>query len=127
MSRTVSLARSASVVLDSNGDGTAEVGPAVPGEIWVPASCSISCGGSIPTTGSPSVYLYAGNGISQQYFVDSTYNVLGASSSMISGQQLYPGQNVFAVWTSGPPGETATLAVNGTRTVPLWARRSRTR
>ena len=118
MARTVSLAQSASVVLDSNGNGTAEVGPAAPGEVWHPGSTSITCGGQIPTTGTPTLFIYAGNGISNGTFIDSTYNVTGASSSMISGKLLYPGQQVFAVWSSGPPGQTATLAVNGTRSVP---------
>ncbi len=118
MARTVSLAASASVVLDSNGNGTAEVGPSLPGEVWSPGSTSITCGGQIPTTGTPTLFIYAGNGISNSTFIDSTYNVTGASSSMISGKQLYPGQLVFAVWSGGPPDELATLAVNGTRQVP---------
>jgi hypothetical protein len=118
MARTVSLARSASVVLDSNGDGTAEVGPTVPGEVWSPGSTSITCGGSIPTTGTPTLFIYAGNGISASTFIDSTYNITNASSSMIAGKSLYAGQLVFAVWSGGPPNETATLAVNGTRQVP---------
>lgn len=118
MARTVSLAASASVVLDANGNGTAEVGPTVPGEVWSPGSVSISCGGTIPVTGAPTLFIYAGNGISQATFIDSTYNITGSSSSMISGKTIYPGQNVYAVWSDGPPNETAVLAVNGTRSVP---------
>lgn len=118
MSQTLSLAANASVVLDGDGNGTAEVGPAVPGEIWSPGSVSISCGGAIPVSGTPEVNIYAGNGISRGSFIDATYNVTGASSSMIAGKTLYPGQEVWAVWTDGPPGQTATIAVNGTRQVP---------
>ena len=118
MARTVSLAASASVVLDSDGNGTAEVGPTLPGEVWSPGSTSITCGGAIPTTGTPTLFIYAGNGISTGTFIDSTFNVTGAGSSLIAGKQLYPGQLVFAVWSGGPPDETATLAVNGTRSVP---------
>lgn len=117
MGRTVSLSRSASVVLDSSGNGTAETGPVLPGEIWFPVSVSISCTGTQPTT-LATVYLYAGNGISPQYQVDNTYDVLGASSSMISGQTLYAGQLVSGVWSGGPPGGSATLTVYGTRQVP---------
>lgn len=118
MPRTVSLAASASVVLDSGGSGTAEVGPTVPGEVWNPGSTSITCTGPLPTTGAPTLYLYAGNGISNSTFIDSTFNVTGASSSMIAGKALYPGQQVYAVWSNAEPGQTATLAVNGTRQVP---------
>jgi len=127
LSRTLPLSASASVTLDGNGNGTAEVGPSLPGEVWSPGSTGITCGGAIPDTGTPTVFIYAGNGISTSTFIDSTYNVTSASSSMISGKSLYAGQLVFAVWSGGPPNETATLAVNGTRQVPLWAPRSRTR
>lgn len=118
MGRTLSLTATASAVLDGNGNGTVEVGPAVPGEVWSPASTSVTCTGSIPATGSPTVFIYAGNGISAATFVDSTYNVTSAASSLISGQKLYPGQQVFAVWSAGPPNQTATLVVSGTRQVP---------
>lgn len=118
MPRTVSFTRTASVVLDGSGNGTAETGPTVPGEVWFPASTSITCGGTIPTSGTPSVFTYAGGGVSAATFVDSTYNVTSAASSLISGQKLYPGQQVFAVWSDGPPNETATLVVAGTRQVP---------
>ena len=37
---------------------------------------------------------------------------------MIAGKALYPGQQVYAVWSNAEPGQTATLAVNGTRQVP---------
>lgn len=118
MPRTVALTATASVTLDSNGNGVAEVGPSTPGEVWLPQSTSITCTGSIPITGSPSVFIYAGNGISSGSFVDSTYNVTGASSSMIAGQKVYPGQQVFASWAAGPPNQTATLVVSGSRQVP---------
>lgn len=118
MPRTVSLAVSASITLDGNGNGTIEVGPNVPGEVWHPGSTSISCGGPIPVSGTPTLFIYAGNGISNATFIDSTYNVTGASSSMIAGKSIYPGQNVYAVWSQGPPNQVATLAVNGTRQVP---------
>lgn len=64
------------------------------------------------------MFIYAGNGISSAYFVDSTYNVTSAGSSLIAGQTIHPGQQVFAVWSAGPPNQTATLVVSGTRRVP---------
>lgn len=118
MTRTLSLTASATVTLDGGGNGTAEVGPSVPGEVWDPQSAGITCTGAIPVTGTPTLFIYAGSGISPATFIDSTYNVTSASSSMITGKRLYPGQRVFAVWSGGPPGQAATLAVKGTRTVP---------
>lgn len=118
MARTRNLTATATVTLDGSGNGTVQAGPAVPGEVWFPASVSISCTGAIPATGSPLVSIYAGNGISPGSFVDSTFNVTGAASSLISGQQLHPGQQVFAVWAAGPPGQVATVVIKGTRQVP---------
>lgn len=118
MSRTASLTASATVTLDGNGNGTAEVGPAVPGEVWFPGSTGITCTGAIPVTGTPTVFIYAGDGVSPATFIDSTYNVTSAASSLITGKTIYPGQQVFAVWSGGPPGQQATLAVKGTRQVP---------
>lgn len=115
--RQLTLAKSASITLDGSGDGTAELGPSLPGETWSPESVNISMSGNAPS-GVATCFIYAGSGISPGTFKDSTYNVLGAASTVISGLTLYPGQSVFAVFAGGNPGATATLAVNGTRTAP---------
>jgi hypothetical protein len=116
--RSQPFTRTATITLNASGNGTAQVGPTLPGEVWSPVSVSISALGSIPTAGIPTVFLYAGNGVSAGTFLDSTYNVTGASSSMITGQTLYPGQQVSAVWSDGPASQQATIVVQGTRQVP---------
>ena len=116
--RSFSLTVSASVTLDGTGAGTVALGPQFPRERWLPESTSISCTGTIPTTGTPTVSIYAGYGVAPGTFVDSTYNVTSGASSLISGQTLTAGQQVFAVWSGGPPGQVATLTVAGTRQVP---------
>lgn len=119
MSRTLSLSAIATVQLDANGNGTAQIGPANTRETWQPTSTSISSTGSLTgITGTPTCFIYAGPSVTPLTFVDGTYLVLGAASSLISGQAIYPGNYVFAVWTDGPPNATATLVVNGLRTVP---------
>ena len=116
--RSFRLNVSASVTLDGTGAGTVSLGPTFPRERWLPDSTSISCTGSIPTTGTPSVFIYAGFGVTPGTFVDSTYNVTGAASSLIAGQTLLSGEQVFAVWSGGPPNQVATLTVAGQRQVP---------
>jgi hypothetical protein len=117
--RTLSLTRNLSVTLNGSGNGVIQLGPSSPGEVWLPASTSISCTGSLTgITGISTCFIYAGSYAGQATFVDSTYNVLGAASSLIAGQSLYPGQYVFAVFTNGPPNQTASLVVSGTRQVP---------
>jgi hypothetical protein len=118
MSTTLPFTKTATVTLNGSGNGTASVGPSSAGESWSPASVAISCTGSIPTSGTPTVFLYAGTNATALTVVDSTYNVTGASSSMISGQTLWPGQQVFAVWSDGPANGVATIVVTGTRKVP---------
>jgi hypothetical protein len=122
MSRTLSLSQSASVTLNSNGNGTVSVGPGTPGHIWMPQSVTISQTGAFPATGSasmiPLVQIYAGNTQNASDLVDATYQVLGAASSVISGQAIYPGQTISAVFQYGNPGATATITVSGTRQVP---------
>ena len=125
--RQFALTVSASVTLDGTGAGTVALGPTFPRERWLPESTSITCTGTIPTTGTPSVFIYAGYGVAPGNVIDSTYNVTGAASSLISGRTLISGEKVFAVWSGGPPNQVATLAVNGQRQVPLWASHSLTR
>lgn len=119
--RTQPITRSASVVLNSNGSGTASLGPTITNEQWQPASVSISCTGNQPTPTAPNIAtcsIYAGTFEGSPTFVDSTYQVLGASSSMIAGQVIYLGQLIFATWANCTAGTIATITVNGTRTVP---------
>jgi hypothetical protein len=115
--RSLSLTTSQNATLDSSGNGTVQAGPASPGEVWYPTSVSISSTGDQPS-GDATCYVYAGETVAQWTFVDATYNVLGAASSLIAGKVLYPGQYVQAVFTGANPGATATLVVTGTRTVP---------
>lgn len=120
--RTQNLNSSASVILDSHGNGTASLGPGAPGHVWHPSSVSINMTGQQPPPNIPGqvslVTVYAGNSVAANSLIDSTYNVNSASSSMIDGLTLYPGQLIWAVWNAGNPGATATLNVYGERRVP---------
>jgi hypothetical protein len=103
------------------GTGTAQLGPVSPGEIWAPAQVSVSCSAAV-TTGTCQCIIYAGDVPSQAGFVDGTFSGdTGDTTDAISGRELSPGQYVYAVWSGGVPGATASLVVSGTRTAPLWA------
>lgn len=115
MARTIPLSASASVVLDSSGNGTASAGPSSPGEVWFPTSVSVSASSN---TAEAIAKIYAGGQISQSMFADgTTWGSTGDSTSNVSGP-VYPGQQVFAVWTGGDTGATATVVITGTRQVP---------
>jgi hypothetical protein len=118
--QTLLLSVTANVTL-SGGAGTISVGPKYTTEVWRPTSVSISCTGNQPTPTAPLIAtcsIYSGITANNGTFVDATYQVLGASSSMISGATLYGGQFVFAVWANCNSGVIATMTVTGIREVP---------
>jgi hypothetical protein len=118
MAGTLTLTRTASVTLDGSGAGTVQVGPTSPGEIWQPTQVSVSCSATV-TTGTCQASIYVGSGPSQSTFVDGTFSGdTGDTTDAIGGRIVNPGQSVFAVWSGGVPGATATAVIAGTRTVP---------
>lgn len=115
MARTLALSASASVVLDSGGNGTASTGPAVPGTVWNPAVVSVKASSNAKEA---QCSIYAGGGVSAAEFQDgTTWGSTGDSTSNVPGP-VYPGQVITAVWTGGDPGATATVSITGTRGVP---------
>lgn len=118
MAKTLTLTRSLSTTLNGSGAGTVQLGPTSPGEIWAPSQVSVSCSATV-TTGTCQCNIYAGAGPSQGTFVDGTFSGdTGDTTDAIGGRQVNPGESVFAVWSGGVPGATATAVVGGTRTVP---------
>jgi hypothetical protein len=119
--RTLYLNVSVTGTLNSSGNGTVSTGPKFTNEIWFPTSVSITQSGNIPTPTAPTVattYIYAGNAVGANSLVDGTYQVLGASSSMINGQAIYPGAEIFAVWSNCNSAATVTMNITGTRRMP---------
>ncbi|MGH9918502.1 MAG: hypothetical protein ACRD6W_06510, partial [Nitrososphaerales archaeon] len=106
---TVPFTEVAITTLDSDGNGVCQIGPGM-NQIWSPASTQIQMTGDIPGGSTPStVTILVGFAISSALFVDATYQVTGAASSMISGQFVYYGQQIFAQWANGNSGASATL------------------
>lgn len=116
--RTLGLNRPLTITLNASGNGTAQLGPASPGEVWRPTSVQISSGGTVTVATLATCFIYAGALADASHLVDTTYNVFGAASGIISGRVIYPGQFVFAVWKGAAALASATLVVSGTRTVP---------
>jgi hypothetical protein len=118
MSRTIPLIQSASVTLNSEGTGTAQIGPSNPGEVWQPSVVSVSTD-ETTITNEAQCKVYCGSSAIQSCYVDGTLSgSTGDSTGNVSGQILYPGQYVIAVWTGGDSGVLATMNVQGQRQVP---------
>jgi hypothetical protein len=105
------------ITLDGTGAGVARLGPRAHGQTWRPTVASIKMTGPTPA-GQATCFLYAGGAATDANFLDSTYDVANDSTDRLSGQVLDLGQYVFAVWSGGNPGATATLTVNGTKVIP---------
>lgn len=116
--RTLSLNRTATVTLNGSGNGTAQLGPASPGEVWEPSVVSVSVG-ETSVTDEAQCKIYCGPTAASPSFVDGTLSgSTGDSTTNVAGQKLYPGQYIFAVWTGGDPGKVAVMSIQGTRNVP---------
>jgi hypothetical protein len=115
--QTVPLAETASGILDGSGNGAVFLGPGF-GQIWNPSSVSVIAAGGIPTTGTPAnpatCTIMVGSNQSGAVFVDATYQVTGAASSLISGQVINVGQYIFVVFANCIPGSAVAVTVNGT-------------
>jgi hypothetical protein len=115
--RSVPLTEYGSITLDGNGNGTIQLGPTRHANVWHPSSTQISTTGSLSTNATPGATcaIYCGGLVNPVSFVDSTFDVTGAASSVIGGQVVYCGQSVFAVWSGATPSCLATLIVYGTQ------------
>lgn len=111
--RQLRLNAKAYTVLDGDGNGTASTGPESYQEQWSGLTAAVR----VATNASEATCsVYAGAAATPGYFRGATtWGSTGDSTTNLSTVQI--GGSVFAVWTGGDPGATATLTVTGTRTV----------
>lgn len=108
--QAVNLLRSSAVTLDGDGNGTCPpVGPTSPSETWTVTLVSVQVTTS-QNEAIASVYLDGA------LLGTTTWGSTGDSDTGIT-QSVMPGQQVYATWTGGDPGATATMTVTGTRQV----------
>lgn len=116
--RQYPLAQSASVTLNGSGAGTVQLGPSFPREVWRPDKASVICS-AVVTTGTCQASIYAGPQAQQSWFRDATFSGdTGDATDAVKADELRVGAYVWAVFSGGVPGATATLTVRGTREVP---------
>lgn len=102
------------VSLNGAGNGTASVGP-FGREIWHPATVSIKVS---TNTNEAQCSIYTGSDTTDRNFVDGTFSgSSGDSTDKLAGQDVTPGNQVFAVWTGGDANALATLSIQGTKTI----------
>lgn len=114
--RTLPLTRTASVVLDGSGNGTASSGPASAGESWTVAQVAVSASSN---TKEAQCKVFAGASATAQSYAGGTLSgSTGDSTTNLPPGPVYPGYSVWAQWAGGDAGATATMVVTGIRTVP---------
>jgi hypothetical protein len=101
--------------LDGSGNGTAKVGPISSREVWSPQNVHVSASSN---TNEAQCEIYVGNSATQSNFRDSTFSgSSGDASDRVNADTVKIGAWIWAVWTGGDPGATATLAVTGSKDV----------
>jgi len=112
------LNQTGTVVLDGSGNGTVQLTPDGPREHWQPANAAVK----VSTNNALAVCRsYVGPSATDQYFVDASYDgSTGDNTDRVAGHDVYragPYPSVWAVWSGGDPGATATLILTGTRSL----------
>ena|SRR5438876_11198580 len=98
-----------SVVLDASGNGRVLLGPNV-GQMWLPQEVIVQ---TTTTNKLATCVISIGHATQPLKYIDDTASGYGDVSSKISGQQIYPGFYIWAVWSKGSPGDYASLTVHG--------------
>ena len=117
MPRGLPLDETAQVTLDGSGAGTARLGPSAPGHVWRPTLASVKVA---TNTDEATCLVYAGPSATDAYFTDGTFSgSSGDATDRVTGKVLNPGRGwIWAVWSGGDAGATATLIVSGTKDIP---------
>lgn len=110
--RAVDLREFAQVTLNASGTGRVSMGPG-PAEIWQPQSAIVT----VPQASKHIICtLSLGNASGPVTVIDTAQQGENDSSGKLTGQVIYFGTYIWAVWTAGNAGVLATLTVTGTKT-----------
>lgn len=113
MMAAIPLQETNSGELDGSGEATVKLGPTGGNEVWTPSSVSVICSSN---TSEANCKVYAGPSPTAQYFKDLTVDGSTGDATDRCNVPIPKGSFVWAVWTGGDPGATATVNVDGTKT-----------
>lgn len=112
----------ASVTLDANGNGIAQLGPQRVREHWQVTNAAVKVAGTVLQNGmlvpknQAQCSVYFGTALASSTFLGNTASGSTGDTCGV-GQDLQTGQSVFAQWNGGDPGAVATLTVFGTYSI----------
>lgn len=96
------------VTLDGSGNGSVKVGLTQASTVLAPRLGIVS---TSTANNTPECILYRGSSTAPLAYIDSTFQGNGDSTGKVAGTLYYPGQFIWAVWTGGDAGATATFQV----------------
>lgn len=100
--------------MNASGNATISLGPTRSRDSWKIDRISVTC---TTNTLEATCEIYVGIGVAQSTFVDSTFTGSSGDTSDAVGKVIRAGENIFAVFTGGDIGATATVNVYGTKVV----------
>lgn len=106
------LVRTASVTLDSQGNGSITLGPDT-SEYWAPNFVRIGTNSTNKTVSYLGLYQGAIGVQDATTFIDETYLGNGDISSVVAGTIVQRGEAISVSWTGGTPGAVGILTVYG--------------
>lgn len=103
-----------SVTLNGSGNGTARLGPQRVKEHWQVTGVGVKVATNVLEA---QCSVYVGTSAGSGTFLGTTATGSTGDTCGVAGMDIQPGQSIFAVWTGGDAGETATLTVFGTYSI----------
>lgn len=114
MTNSAALNTSVTVQLDADGNGSTHCGPLSARENWLPDNVYVRVSSNVKEA---ECTIYAGEAAEPAFYRDQTFaGSTGDSSSRVNGDTIRVGSAIWAIWTGGDAGATATLTVTGVRT-----------
>jgi hypothetical protein len=110
--RRVPLNEQTAVILDASGNGTTFLGPRI-GQRWNVTNAAVLVPNAVKV---PQANWYVGGAPTPGNFVDGTFTGNLDATGRTSNFTITSGNYVWAVWTGGDVGATATLSILGIQT-----------
>jgi len=114
MSTVVPLDDARNVILNGSGNGQVSLGPIL-GQKWTVTNAGVQTSTRTnPNAAVPECSIYIGGAPIAQFFIDGTNTGSLDSTDRTASFPFSQGNKIWAVWTGGDPGSTATLSIVGT-------------
>lgn len=113
---TVPLLRNNAGTLDASGNATVALGPDGQGEVWTASGVSVQCSSN---TKEATCKILLGQNFASASFIDITVDgSTGDVTDLVASYPISKGWYIYAVWSGGDVGATATVTAIGTSQVP---------